>query len=129
MGMCKMESGTTGWKWWLEAHFLEFEDMLEVDSFKKKIKIPSLLFNLSCFDFSTYVFFYDCCSKPWLSNNHYFFFHFLLGLISLIFVLFVWLSRGKANFFERRVGDYQKASVMSSLDGGKNYVFKIDEDF
>lgn len=37
--------------------------------------------------------------------------------------------QGKANFFERRVGDYQKASVMSSLDGGKNYVFKIDEDF
>ncbi|KAL6323673.1 hypothetical protein AAG906_002140 [Vitis piasezkii] len=31
--------------------------------------------------------------------------------------------------FERRVGDYQKASVMSSLDGGKNYVFKIDEEF
>ena len=37
--------------------------------------------------------------------------------------------QGKANFFERRVGDYQKASIMSSLDGGKNYVFKIDEDF
>jgi ribonucleoside-diphosphate reductase subunit M2 len=40
------------------------------------------------------------------------------------------LSRGKANFFERRVGDYQKASVMSSLqDAVKNFVFKIDEDF
>ncbi|KAF9678063.1 hypothetical protein SADUNF_Sadunf08G0173000 [Salix dunnii] len=38
--------------------------------------------------------------------------------------------RGKANFFEKRVGDYQKASVMSSLQvGGKNYVFKMDEDF
>lgn len=38
--------------------------------------------------------------------------------------------RGKANFFERRVGDYQKASVMSSLeDDGKNFVFKLDEDF
>ncbi|KAJ8766326.1 hypothetical protein K2173_022385 [Erythroxylum novogranatense] len=38
--------------------------------------------------------------------------------------------QGKANFFERRVGDYQKASIMSGLaDGGKNYVFKIDEDF
>ncbi|CAK7332987.1 unnamed protein product [Dovyalis caffra] len=38
--------------------------------------------------------------------------------------------QGKANFFERRVGDYQKASVMSSLqDGGKNYIFKMDEDF
>ncbi|PIN17363.1 Ribonucleotide reductase, beta subunit [Handroanthus impetiginosus] len=38
--------------------------------------------------------------------------------------------QGKANFFERRVGDYQKASVMSSLQGGsKNYEFKTDEDF
>lgn len=38
--------------------------------------------------------------------------------------------QGKANFFERRVGDYQKASVMSSLqDSGKNFVFKLDEDF
>ncbi|KAL2922002.1 Ribonucleoside-diphosphate reductase small chain A [Bienertia sinuspersici] len=37
---------------------------------------------------------------------------------------------GKANFFERRVGDYQKASVMSNLkDGNNNYVFKLDEDF
>ncbi|KAL5701692.1 ribonucleoside-diphosphate reductase [Ranunculus cassubicifolius] len=38
--------------------------------------------------------------------------------------------QGKTNFFERRVGEYQKASVMSSLqnDGG-NFVFKTDEDF
>ncbi|KAI4378886.1 hypothetical protein MLD38_016308 [Melastoma candidum] len=47
---------------------------------------------------------------------------------------FEWMEfislQGKANFFERRVGEYQKASVMSSLqDGGKNYVFKLDEDF
>ncbi|KAK9933498.1 hypothetical protein M0R45_020695 [Rubus argutus] len=38
--------------------------------------------------------------------------------------------QGKTNFFERRVGDYQKASVMSSLqDGGKNFVFNMDEEF
>ncbi|CAN1807396.1 Ribonucleoside-diphosphate reductase small chain A [Linum perenne] len=38
--------------------------------------------------------------------------------------------QGKTNFFEKRVGEYQKASVMSSLqDGGKNYVFKMDEEF
>ncbi|KAK4388521.1 Ribonucleoside-diphosphate reductase small chain A [Sesamum angolense] len=38
--------------------------------------------------------------------------------------------QGKTNFFERRVGNYQKASVMSSLqDGSKNYEFKMDEDF
>lgn len=39
-------------------------------------------------------------------------------------------DRGKTNFFEKRVGEYQKASVMSSLqEGNKNYEFKIDEDF
>nr|XP_028951463.1 ribonucleoside-diphosphate reductase small chain A-like isoform X2 [Malus domestica] len=38
--------------------------------------------------------------------------------------------QGKTNFFERRVGDYQKASVMSGLqDGGKNFIFKLDADF
>lgn len=38
--------------------------------------------------------------------------------------------QGKANFFERRVGDYQKASVMSSLqEDVKNFVFNVDEDF
>ncbi|XP_068658825.1 ribonucleoside-diphosphate reductase small chain A isoform X2 [Aristolochia californica] len=38
--------------------------------------------------------------------------------------------QGKANFFERRVGDYQKASVMTSLEeGNQNYVFRVDEDF
>ncbi|XP_042504166.1 ribonucleoside-diphosphate reductase small chain-like [Macadamia integrifolia] len=39
--------------------------------------------------------------------------------------------QGKTNFFEKRVGDYQKASVMSSLNGngGGSHVFKMDEDF
>ncbi|XP_009419375.2 ribonucleoside-diphosphate reductase small chain [Musa acuminata AAA Group] len=38
--------------------------------------------------------------------------------------------QGKANFFEKRVGEYQKASVMSSLNGtGAIHVFKLDEDF
>ncbi|XP_078151834.1 ribonucleoside-diphosphate reductase small chain-like [Carex rostrata] len=39
--------------------------------------------------------------------------------------------QGKTNFFEKRVGEYQKASVMSNLNGngGGNHVFKIDEDF
>ncbi|RVW56534.1 hypothetical protein CK203_072484 [Vitis vinifera] len=47
--------------------------------------------------------------------------------------MYIWevllTSKGNANFFQRRMGDYQKASIMLSLDGGKNYVFKIDEDF
>ncbi|KAF3787110.1 Ribonucleoside-diphosphate reductase small chain [Nymphaea thermarum] len=39
--------------------------------------------------------------------------------------------QGKTNFFEKRVGDYQKASVMSSVNGDvfNNHVFKLDEDF
>ncbi|CAI0559946.1 unnamed protein product [Linum tenue] len=38
--------------------------------------------------------------------------------------------QGKTNFFEKRVGEYQKASVMSSLqDAGKNFVFNMDEEF
>uniref|UniRef100_A0A7N0V6L2 Uncharacterized protein n=1 Tax=Kalanchoe fedtschenkoi TaxID=63787 RepID=A0A7N0V6L2_KALFE len=38
--------------------------------------------------------------------------------------------QGKTNFFEKRVGDYQKASVMNSVNGnGGNHVFKLDEDF
>ncbi|KAK1319188.1 hypothetical protein QJS10_CPB04g00256 [Acorus calamus] len=39
--------------------------------------------------------------------------------------------QGKTNFFEKRVGEYQKASVMSSLNGGDggSHVFRLDEDF
>ncbi|KAF2578589.1 hypothetical protein F2Q68_00005809 [Brassica cretica] len=40
--------------------------------------------------------------------------------------------QGTTNFFEKRVGDYQKASVMSSVNGGgafDNHVLSLDEDF
>jgi ribonucleoside-diphosphate reductase subunit M2 len=38
--------------------------------------------------------------------------------------------QGKTNFFEKRVGEYQKASVMNSLTAnGGAHVFKLDEDF
>ncbi|KAI3713282.1 hypothetical protein L1987_71856 [Smallanthus sonchifolius] len=38
--------------------------------------------------------------------------------------------QGKTNFFEKRVGEYQKASVMSNLNGATDsHVFSIDEDF
>jgi len=37
--------------------------------------------------------------------------------------------QGKTNFFERRVGEYQKAGVMSSLSGAQQHVFTMDEDF
>ena len=43
--------------------------------------------------------------------------------------------QGKANFFEHRVDQYQKANIMHSVDGKKgpegyeNYVFRTDVDF
>ena len=39
--------------------------------------------------------------------------------------------QGKTNFFEKRVGEYQKASIMSNLNGNgaDQHVFKMDEDF
>lgn len=36
---------------------------------------------------------------------------------------------GKTNFFERRVGEYQKAGVMANADGGSSHVFTLDADF
>lgn len=42
-------------------------------------------------------------------------------------------EQGKANFFERRVGEYQKAGVMSNRNGERmtfeQFVFTTDEDF
>merc|ERR1712070_363095 len=39
--------------------------------------------------------------------------------------------QGKTNFFEKRVGEYQKKGVMASLDGGaaEKSSFALDEDF
>jgi ribonucleoside-diphosphate reductase subunit M2 len=42
--------------------------------------------------------------------------------------------QGKANFFEHRVDQYQKANIMASMDGRgaegfENYVFRTDVDF
>lgn len=55
---------------------------------------------------------------------------FCLFKILTCHCLSTFVNRGKANFFERRVADYQKASIMSNLkDGTKNFVFKLDEDF
>ena len=34
--------------------------------------------------------------------------------------------QGKTNFFEKRVGDYQKSGVMSGRD---KQIFSLDEDF
>jgi ribonucleoside-diphosphate reductase beta chain len=34
--------------------------------------------------------------------------------------------QGKTNFFEKRVGEYQKAGV---LEGNNNQSFTVDEDF
>lgn len=39
--------------------------------------------------------------------------------------------QGKTNFFERRVGEYQRAGVMNSVlgDNRDSYVFTTEEDF
>jgi len=40
--------------------------------------------------------------------------------------------QGKTNFFEKRVGEYQKTGVMASLDNegdGNQAAFALDEDF
>lgn len=56
------------------------------------------------------------CSKVWNSVNPFDF----MDMISL---------QGKTNFFEKRVGDYQKAGVMKSKEDTDNARFSIDEDF
>lgn len=35
--------------------------------------------------------------------------------------------QGKTNFFEKKVGEYQKAGVMNNVEGAKN--FTVDADF
>jgi ribonucleoside-diphosphate reductase subunit M2 len=37
--------------------------------------------------------------------------------------------QGKTNFFEKRVGEYQKAGVMSKNESGGSRVFTVDDDF
>ena len=37
--------------------------------------------------------------------------------------------QGKTNFFEKRVGEYQKAGVMNSMDGSNNHIMSFNEDF
>lgn len=56
------------------------------------------------------------CSKVYNAQNPFDW----MELISL---------QGKTNFFEKRVGEYQKASVMSNLSGNQTHVFSLDEDF
>ena len=36
---------------------------------------------------------------------------------------------GKTNFFEKRVGEYQKMGVMSGNNSGMGRAFSLDEDF
>lgn len=56
------------------------------------------------------------CSKVWNSRNPFDW----MELISL---------QGKTNFFERRVGEYQKAGVMNDGDSSSQRIFTLDEDF
>lgn len=56
------------------------------------------------------------CAKAWNSSNPFDF----MDMISL---------QGKTNFFEKRVGDYQKAGVMKTKDTSDPSKFSIEEDF
>jgi ribonucleoside-diphosphate reductase subunit M2 len=56
------------------------------------------------------------CSKIWNTTNPFEF----MELISL---------QGKTNFFEKRVGEYQKAGVMGGADGAAMHTFSLEEDF
>lgn len=55
-------------------------------------------------------------SKVWHSTNPFDF----MDMISL---------QGKTNFFEKRVGDYQKAGVMKTKEASDSSKFSIEEDF
>ncbi len=37
--------------------------------------------------------------------------------------------RGKTNFFEKRVGEYQKSGVMAGLDSSNRHEINFDADF
>lgn len=56
------------------------------------------------------------CNKEWKSTNPFDF----MDMISL---------QGKTNFFEKRVGDYQKAGVMQPKGNSDASKFSIEEDF
>ncbi len=57
------------------------------------------------------------CRKKWNAQNPFEW----MTLISL---------QGKTNFFERRVGDYQKSGVMASMtSASENHAFSLEEDF
>jgi ribonucleoside-diphosphate reductase beta chain len=56
------------------------------------------------------------CDKVYNSTNPFDF----MEMISL---------QGKTNFFEKRVGEYQKAGVMKEDEGGSSHKFSMDEDF
>ncbi len=56
------------------------------------------------------------CKKRYNAKNPFDF----MDMISL---------QGKTNFFEKRVGEYQKSGVMASVAGGEGRSFTLDEDF
>ena len=56
------------------------------------------------------------CEKVYNSTNPFDF----MEMISL---------QGKTNFFEKRVGEYQKAGVMQDGEDGNAHKFSMDEDF
>ena len=52
-----------------------------------------------------------------------------IELYALYMILFL-ICSGKPNFLEKRIGEYQKASMIAGLGNVENqHVFWLDEDF
>ena len=86
-------------------------------------------------------------SNPWhLKASHKFFTFFHPGNEQLIYKCIIYLFQvyhsenpfdfmehisleGKTNFFEKRVGEYQKAGVMKEKEDDNAHKFSLDEDF
>lgn len=54
-----------------------------------------------------------------------------MSKVSAMHVSLTWSTccRGKTNFFEKRVGDYQKSGVMAGLTNSNQHAIAFDEDF
>lgn len=66
------------------------------------------------------------CRILQFSNNFIYVF-----ILTIMFYIKTSMCRGKTNFFEKRVGEYQKAGVMNSLggDGNETHELSFNEDF
>ena len=74
------------------------------------------------------------CSKLWNGTHLLFFLCFIWLVFFVVKNPFEWMEmislQGKTNFFEKRVGEYQKSGVMASTsNNANNTAFAVDADF